>query len=295
MAASGLSLAFKPSPQLLSPSASKFRFVHFTDIHIQPELDGNLGVKEAVKKIKAMKTRPDFILIGGDHVMDLLKVTKQRADMQFKLLADALKPLEMPVYSVVGNHDVFGWGDKDSDKNSAYYGKKMIQDLVLKGSLYRAFSFNGWRFYLLDTVQPDLVDGWRSEIDPAQMAWLKTDLAKYPTMPKTLVLHCPAISTIVQVSEGANKAADDSWLITNGKEIVDLSIQNNVKLVLQGHTHVVEDISYGGVRFITGGSVCGNWWRGPRLGLFPEGYMVFDVSGDTFTNYYETYGWVARK
>ena len=68
-----------------------FRFVHFTDLHIQPELGASDGVRLAVKKLLSLRPRPDFIITGGDHVMDWLKVSRERADVQFALLQEAFE------------------------------------------------------------------------------------------------------------------------------------------------------------------------------------------------------------
>lgn len=65
-----------------------------------------------------------------------------------------------------------------------------------------------------------------------------------------------------------------------------------VKLVLQGHTHINERVTWKGIDFITTGAVAGNWWKGPRMG-FPEGYAVLDVNGDQVSWRFESYGWQA--
>ena len=111
----------------------KFRFAFLTDLHIQPELGAADGVAMAVKKLLSLNPRPEFVITGGDHVMDELNVTKGRTKLQFDLLAEALKPLEMPVHAAVGNHDVFGWHSKDKSLASdAAYGKEMFQECVAR-------------------------------------------------------------------------------------------------------------------------------------------------------------------
>jgi 3',5'-cyclic-AMP phosphodiesterase len=53
-----------------------------------------------------------------------------------------------------------------------------------------------------------------------------------------------------------------------------------VKAVLQGHTHICEKVEYKDCQFVTTGAVCGDWWRGPRLG-FPNGFTLATVSRDS--------------
>jgi hypothetical protein len=47
-------------------------------------------------------------------------------------------------------------------------------------------------------------------------------------------------------------------------------------------------------RYITAGSICGDWWRGPRLGVHPEGFLVCDLDDEDMTTKYVPYGWRAR-
>ena len=289
------------SAALLEPmpayaAKTSFRFVHFTDLHIQPELGAADGVRLSVKKLLSLRPRPDFIITGGDHVMDWLKVSRERADVQFALLQEALKPLEMPLHSVVGNHDIYGWAkDSPATAGDPGYGKQMFAERIAKAPLYRSFDHNGWHFVLLDSLQPTPERGWHGVIDDGQLQWLKTDLEKTGTQrPVILVTHVPMMTLFNQYAAGTTLATPDTLIVQNGKEVRDVFKEYNVKAVLQGHTHVVEDCAYTGTRYITSGAVCGEWWKGPRLGVHPEGFAVFDVQGDRFGWQYVPYGWKAR-
>ena len=159
--------------------ARGFRFVHLTDLHIQPELGATEGVAKAVQKVLSLEPRPNFIITGGDHIMDGLDVTRERADLQFKLLKEALKPLEMPIYHTVGNHDIFGWARKDGNSPKEHgYGKQLFQEKVSAGRTYRSFDFGDWHFILLDSIQPVSPHGWNAEIDEDQLTWLQQDLSQ---------------------------------------------------------------------------------------------------------------------
>ena len=83
-------------------------------------------------------------------------------------------------------------------------------------------------------------------------------------------------------------------MIESKEQVLDAFRGYNLKLVLQGHLHVVEEIIFRGVHFITGGAVCGAWWKGPRDG-FPEGFVVVDVDKDVFSWRYETFGWKTQE
>jgi 3',5'-cyclic AMP phosphodiesterase CpdA len=234
------------------------------------------------------------LITGGDHVMDLLKATHIRADDQFRCLKEAMKPLEMPIHGVVGNHDVFGWGTKDIDRTDPEYGKKMLEDRFLHSVAYRSFDFNGWHFVLLDGVQPEPKIGWHGMLDQTQLDWLDRDLASAGTRPKIIISHFPAMTLFPQYTDGATSAATDTLVLSNGKDLQQLCFKHGVKAVLQGHTHVVEDCHYLGTRYITGGAVCGDWWKGWRLGVHPEGFLVIDLSPTDLKTTYVSYGWDAK-
>jgi len=292
-AAFGLTPLLSPIGSLLAPKA-RFRFVHFTDLHIQPELGATDGVSLAVKKLLSLKPRPDFVITGGDHVMDLLKANLARADEQFKDLREAMKPLEMPIHGVIGNHDVYGWGNRDALKTDVLYGKRMVEERFLGMPAYRSFDFGGWHFALLDGMQPSGETGWKGQIDDAQLQWLDDDLTKAGSSPKILVSHFPAMTIFTQYTEGTTVASTDTLVLANGMEIQKLCHKHKVHAVLQGHTHVVEDCSYLETRYITGGAVCGDWWKGWRLGVHPEGFMVYDATETSLSASYVPYGWNAK-
>ena len=83
-------------------------------------------------------------------------------------------------------------------------------------------------------------------------------------------------------------------VVTNANEVREICEGYNLKAVLQGHLHTVEEINLYDVRYIVGGAVSGAWWRGARHG-FPEGFVVVDVKGDDFDWSYETFGWDAKR
>jgi 3',5'-cyclic AMP phosphodiesterase CpdA len=229
--------------------------------------------------------------------MDALAVGRPRADLQFQILAEALKPLEIPVYSILGNHDVFGWSDRAEDAADMLYGKKMIEERVLKGPSYRSFDRDGYHFVLLDSLLPSAPDQnrtWYGGIDDEQLTWLSNDLEKAGNTPSIVVTHIPVMTLFSQYTDGTTVATSDALILRNGREVQAILAKHNVPLVLQGHTHVVEDCSYLGTRYITGGAVCGDWWKGWRLGVHPEGFMVYDLDGKTIKAEYVASGWKAR-
>jgi len=296
--AGALSLAALPLlPSLgeAAPAKKGTRFVFMTDFHIEPELGAPEGVAMAVKKVLSLKPRPEFILVGGDTVMDLLNVTRERADLQFQLFKEALKPVEMPVYYTVGNHDCFGWASSNENlRSDAEYGKKLYQDKVAGDRTYRSWDTGGWHFVILDSIQPTK-GGWFARIDDDQLRWLKNDLEALPAgTPVIVSVHVPLFTIFEQYTEGAMTPPNSSTVVENAKDVFTILSQHNVKAVFQGHTHVLEECTYRGTKYVTGGAVCGEWWRGPRLGVHPEGFCVVDCGATDLKWEYVPYGWKAR-
>ena len=64
----------------------------------------------------------------------------------------------------------------------------------------------------------------------------------------------------------------------------------NLKLVLQGHMHLYEEIKVKGVQFITAGAVSASWWGGAYHGT-EEGFLKIDIDGNDFDWEYVDYGW----
>jgi Icc protein len=276
------------------PAANGFTFVHLTDTHIQPELHAAAGCKMCFEHARGL--RPDFAIMGGDLVFDAAEQRGDRAKLLFDLYAETMKRLAMPAYAVIGNHDVFGVAAKSGvSSDDPGFGKKMFEDRI--GPRYRSFDHKGWHFVLLDSIEltsdPGFLGPIRGGVDADQLVWLKEDLAKLP--PRTPVIvstHVPLVTGAVGILDGAGRYT--SLAVRNAREVLDVLWQYNVKMVLQGHTHITERLTYNGCEFITSGAVSGNWWRGKRLFDW-EGYGVIQVKGDQASWSYRTYGFKADR
>ena len=275
-----------------------FTFVHVTDMHIQLELGATEGVARAFAAVRAAK--PAFALVGGDLVMDAAGVTHERADRVYGLWRGAAASLSLPLHYTVGNHDVYltGGSEKLSPTDPHYGKSEWLRRVGLERS-YNTFDHAGWRFITLDslTVLPE--GGWEGVIAPDQMAWVAELLQKTGReMPVVFLTHIPVLTLYGQYTGGTTAPLDKIMVVKNGKEFHELIQPYNVQAVLQGHTHVVEECRYAGVRYVTGGAVCGDWWKGKRLGVDPEGFTVLRASGQgrgaRLTWEYTPYGWDAK-
>jgi 3',5'-cyclic-AMP phosphodiesterase len=275
-----------------SAAADSFSFAHFTDVHIQPELHADAGSRKCIARINSLK--PDFAICGGDLVYDACAVTMPRAGQVFDLYAETVKRLDMPVHTIIGNHDVYGISTNGGvAPTDPQYGKRMFEDRI--GPLYSSFDYKGWHFVLLDSIRNGIPGKeFIGYVDDEQIAWLRNDLARMKRGAKLIVVtHIPLVSSVLQLVPDPWKTAE-IYLVTNAQQVLNVLWPYRPRLVLQGHTHIRETVIYNGCQFVTSGAVCGNWWKGPRDG-HPEGFGVLSVRGDLVQWRYETFGFVADR
>lgn len=276
-----------------SKDQDEISFVFLTDIHIQPERNAIEGFKKAIAKVNELN--PDFVLTGGDLIMDALAVGYGRADSLYTLYNETIKLLKAPVYNTIGNHEIFGWYEKSGvSRDHPEFGKAMYLKRI--GKTYYSFTFKNIKVFVLDSIEETPEKGrYYGYINQQQLDWLKDELNKTDTS-LTLILstHIPLLTTFSQIRNGAMAANDRGLVVENSKDIFELFKRFNLKLVLQGHLHFYEDINMQNkIRFITGGAVSARWWTGPNEGL-EEGFVLIKIKGDKITAEYIDYGWEVK-
>ncbi|HYF35056.1 MAG TPA: metallophosphoesterase, partial [Prosthecobacter sp.] len=269
-------LAAASSAQAAATAPAKgFSFVFLTDPHVQPEKGAVAGVKQCFAKVNALEQQPDFVITGGDLIMDALEVGTDRLKLQWQLWEECMKTLHAPAHHTIGNHDVCGWSSKSLIKPGDHdYGKKIFAERYGQGRTYRSFDHGGWHFVQLDSIGQDLKTGdYIGHLDDEQLAWLKADLEKTGRKtPIIMVTHIPFYSVWHQVLKGPSFPLDGKALVGNIFEIRKLLAAYNIRLVLSGHGHILERIQFDKVVYLQGGAVSGMWWKGPVNGN-PEGFL----------------------
>jgi 3',5'-cyclic AMP phosphodiesterase CpdA len=191
------------------------RFVHLSDLHIQPEgvadpaaaHDTGAVLAAAIERIAALA--PDFVVVSGD-------LANHGDAASYRRLAGLLRPLEMPVVLALGNHDsrpafhaVLGAGASEAPHDHA---------AVLAGL----------HVITLDTAVPGRIGG---AIDEAQAAWLAAELDRHPDLPKLIVAHHPPRLD----DEGLPWASLDA---PSTARLAPLLAGRRVAAILSGHVHV---------------------------------------------------------
>jgi len=282
----------------LERSAGAFRFVHMTDLHVQPELKAAEGVRACLEHIQTLNPKPDFILTGGDLIMDALQQGEDRASQLFDLLKRVFRDNnDLPVHHCMGNHDVFGWGKKEGvTAEHPKFGKTMYLEKMELECPYYSFDHKGWRFFVLDSIQPSETQVYQGGLDDVQMDWFRQELARKPKeMPGVVVTHIPFITVTVlpDAAKDGRFEIGAASMCSGVQEIAYLFSDNNIKLALSGHMHMVDEVLYRGVKYACSGAVSARWWKGPHKG-FPEGYGIIDITENGQISYqYMSFGWQA--
>jgi UDP-2,3-diacylglucosamine pyrophosphatase LpxH len=267
------------NPPQPTGSQSSFSFAFFTDIHLN---NGNNNCWEGLDKAinDAKSEGADFIMTGGDNVdIDGLRKDAETAHELYQKYALKIENAGIPFYPTIGNHDRF-WG---VEKNDPLYNEGMFEKYIHETTY--SFDHKGWHFIVLNTTQ---IYGDSYCVNEEQKQWLAADLAKVDKQtPIVISVHVPFLSVYYPALRGEYTSTDT---FSNFKEIWDMFENKNLKLVLQGHMHLYEEIKVRGIQFITAGAVSASWWGGSYHGT-EEGYLKVDIDRNNFDWEYVDYGW----
>ena len=306
--AAGAALAALPAAAAAPTRTRRLRIAHLTDLHVQPELDAARGVAACLEHVQSIRERlgidaPDLIITGGDTIMDAMAADIARTKLQWelwrKLKADHCS---LEVQSVIGNHDVWGWSKANAKTTGEepLYGKRWACDEFGRDKPYKAFDRGGWKIILLDSTFP-FEQGYIGRIDEEQWAWLEAELAAAPAeTPVAIFSHIPILSALPIAVNGPVPVGTPGMNVPGARLHVDadrfqklFAARRNVKLCASGHMHLVEQVDFGGVRYLCNGAVCSGWWRGLHRET-PFGYALVDLFDDgTVERQYIPYGWQA--
>ncbi|HKQ54454.1 MAG TPA: metallophosphoesterase, partial [Methyloceanibacter sp.] len=209
---------------------SAFTFAHISDSHIgfnkpaNPDAIGTL--REAIGKVKDLKTRPAFMI----HTGDITHLSKpEEFDDADQLIGEA----RLDVHYVPGEHDVI-----DEGLGKAYlarYGKNA------KGSGWYSFDDHGVHFIALVNVI-DLKAGGIGRLGPDQLAWLADDIKdKSDSTPIVVLAHIPLWTVY----------AEWGWGTDDGLQALNLLKRFGSVTVLNGHIHQIVQKVEGNMTFHT--------------------------------------------
>ena len=273
--------------------AGNLRLAFFTDVHALPEWGAPEALSLAAEAIN--NRRPELAIGGGDLIYDAFETTAAAAAPQWDVYMAMHRAIRAPVAAVLGNHDLTAVDPADGSAPSSDPRALFRKQLGLERT-WRVIDAEGYRIFLLDSVRISGDEfGYHGGVSAEQLDWLRAELAGTDTdTPIVVVTHIPLVSTIPQAVGGADFALPPYYLVGNNREVLELFSEHNLLLVLQGHLHAEEMVRWRGTTFITGGAICGDKWRGAKLGT-PEGFGVLTLRRDRVEWGYHSLGWNARR
>ena len=258
-----------------------------TDVHIKPSEVAETGMRKAFRHVNALQKKPDFMLNGGDAIMDALGASKEKTQEQWDLWNRILQEEnKLPIHHVIGNHDVWGWQVKDeSIKSDPLYDKAWAVKQHGIPNRYYSFEKKNWKFIILDSTQLN-GGGYIARLDEEQMHWLEDELKKTSSDQHICIAsHIPIVSFCSAMFFDDHLANGD-WKLSRALLHVDarqltqlFTGYNNIRCCLSGHIHLQDVVEYKNVRYYCNGAVSGNWWNGAFKGFGPA-YAVFQFGKD---------------
>jgi len=214
----------------LAAEASAFTFLQISDSHIgfnKPANPDALGtLREAIAKVKAVKSKPAFMIHTGD-------ITHLSKPDEFDSAAQLIGESGLNVHYVPGEHDFI-----DEGLGKLYlerYGKGT------KGQGWYSFDDHGVHFIGLNNVV-DLKAGGLGRLGSDQLAWLADDLkGKANSTPIVVFAHIPLWTVY----------ADWGWGTDDGLQALDMLKRFGSVTVLNGHIHQIVQKVEGNMTFHT--------------------------------------------
>jgi 3',5'-cyclic AMP phosphodiesterase CpdA len=205
-------------------------FLQISDSHVgfdKPANPNALGtLEEAIVKVKAIKTKPAFMIHTGD-------ITHLSKEKEFDDAQRIISQAGLDTHYVPGEHDII-----DDEPGRIYkerYGK------TAKGAGWYSFDQNGVHFIGLVNVV-NLKSGGLGNLGDEQLAWLADDLkGKSASTPIVVFAHIP-LWTVYQTW---------GWGTEDGARALDLLKSFGSVTVLNGHIHQVMQKVEGNVTFHT--------------------------------------------
>ncbi|MGE5239586.1 MAG: metallophosphoesterase family protein [Chloroflexota bacterium] len=201
---------------------------------------------------------PHFAVSTGDAVFGY-GGSFQRFRNQIDQFMSVVGSLDIPVFSVVGNHDVTGHQERE------HY----VRDKL--GGLFGSFDVGASHFIILNTEER----GSEGKIAGGQLMWLEADLEANRDAGHIFVfMHRPMYPAM----DLATVNAKPRWDVENREVLQGLFVRYRVRYVFAGDEHLFSDTTRDGVRYIiSGGSGAPLHQSVPRGGFFH--YLIVRVSG----------------
>jgi len=281
-------------PSLEAQPAGKkkpLRVAHITDIHVRQDTISQAGMSQALNHLQRKAGKIDFIINGGDAIMDALDADRDKTKTQFGIFKNILQQdNSLPIYHCIGNHDVWGWFIKENKpEQDRLYGKVWVVEEFNMPRRFYSFSRDRWHFIVLDSTQLNPAGGYIARLDPEQLDWLQQELKQVPPDKYIcLVSHIPILSICAGLFFDKTEGNGDLKIQRNLMHTDFLSLKKiflqypNIRTCISGHIHLQDELDYLGIKYYCNGAVSGNWWKG-SFQEFAPAYAVLEFYDDGTT------------
>jgi hypothetical protein len=252
-------------------ATDEFAFIQITDVHIDSIPEHISLFQQDVAEINNIN--PTFVIDTGDLISRGDEVSIAQANEWFEVYANVTSDLNMPLYTVVGNHELVGTNNPEVDPSEPGYNKEMYRDYF--GPTHYSFDWGQYHCVILDSNLFE--DGRRFYGVPDEQAdWLQQDLAQRQDKPILVFYH----------------EQTPLWE-ENRNEVWDMLTQHGEMTAFLGHLHhdiLMMDSHSQGVPEQVTGALCGQWWYGANLDGVPRGYRIISVDADGISSFYKDSG-----
>ena len=208
---------------------SHFKFIHASDTHVDSlNLPRMARFRQMADSIGA-----DFVVISGDLIRDALRQTEETASNYYKMYVNEISKFKMPVYSALGNHEIFGIERDKSlvSENHPLYGKKMYRNFL--GPNYYSFNYGGIHFISLDNVDYQNLY-YFGGVDSLELKWLEKDIKSLPKSTRVVTFqHIPFMSPGFSFQDFENDIFYGPQLLKHGDKMYHRHIARNLDDVLK--------------------------------------------------------------
>lgn len=275
------------APLTLENKKPSVTLAFLTDVHVKPTEVAQTGMRKAFRHVNSLNNKPDFVLNGGDAIMDAMAADKEATQEQWDVWNLILKEENrLPIYHIIGNHDVWGWQLKDETvKQDPLYDKAWAVKQHRMPDRFYAFEKKGWKFIILDSTQQN-GSGYIARLDEEQLSWLETELkAASSDQHICIASHIPIVSFCSAMFFDDHLPNGD-WKLSrvllhvDARKIIQLFAgYKNIRCCLSGHIHLQDMVTYKNVHYYCNGAISGNWWNGAFKGFDPA-YALFRFGKD---------------
>ena len=237
---------------LAAAPAGDVVFIHASDTHIQPSAVGRFDRLRAIVD----SVGPAFLLITGDLIRDALRVGEAEATGYYELFGREAGKIRVPVWTVPGNHELFGIERHLSLVASTHplYARGMYRHY--RGPDYYSFTAGGVHFVGMNTADHDDLR-YYGHVDSTQLRWLERDLASLPpNMPVVTFNHIPFASGMPALAGIEDESPAPTIIRVKGKDFLRHVVSNlpdvlkvvgsrPFPMALGGHNHARERLEFG--------------------------------------------------